>query len=336
MGERKRAAKLWEDTLVLCLRDAQWATTTDNDFRHYAKSVARRAAQLKDEGKVLGQADIAQISRKALPRFATPPGFIKLDGFAESATADVALASSSGLCFLIEVKSGRECARDEWKKRKKRKNPLKHGEVPSKAAFDAVKQMVSQFNAERNNLDLLASSFRCHQLAYWEVSEAVHGGTIGQIFMEPYINACSKARRPHEFRSKRPMTRPVGFEYRMETSSGPKKDPTRMSVDSMLRIEHQMSYRDIGAEEQSADQPQEVQPDFTNKSFGLPYLEFQKYINWLCSECTEGGGAQPINGVVMTTDGFFQVVSDTSELSWLLQLSSKPAPGQNASMRLSR
>lgn len=72
-------AKLWENTLMTALRDAQWFNKA--------------------------------------PQALFPPFFIKLDGNPESALGDALLDADGGRYFLIEVKATRDQITEEWVKR---------------------------------------------------------------------------------------------------------------------------------------------------------------------------------------------------------------------------
>lgn len=70
--------KLWEDTVVISLRDAQWLHCKDQR-----------------------------------PKAVAPPSFLKMDGNAESSLGDV-LFSSSAKFYLIEVKGTASDIASEW------------------------------------------------------------------------------------------------------------------------------------------------------------------------------------------------------------------------------
>lgn len=321
MGNRKKkVAKLWEETVVLSIRDAQWQVMLSEWVTSFAKRVVEAASVESKSGGFLTVGDVKRISDNSMAplRRAVPPGFVKLDGAAESATADVALASTKGLCFLVEVKSDRASLRSEWKNIAERINPLPSGAVRSKAAHGAVMKMVAEFNSNSNSSDLLIKSHQCHQAAYWEVKQKGETGARGSVFVEPYVQACLRAQLPQEVGAAHVMPCPKDFGYHFGTSASPKKDPARMKIIDMMKSSYHLSYRISNSQPESTP--------FTNDTFGLNYNDFQDYIKWLCNTCTEGtGGAQPINCLVLTTDGFLQAVTDTNQLSWLLRVGSEPA-----------
>lgn len=317
MRDKKKTARLWEDSIVLALRDAQWKVK----LRGLASEVFSLAMRKKAPAGSIPTEDLAAISARALIRDAIPPGFVKLDGSAESALADTAMRSLEGNFFLIEVKPSKSEVRDEWKPRK-RKTELRDGEVPSKAVFPVVKALVDGFDEQGSALqvEMLFRSARCHHVAYWVVEEK-HAEKVGEsneiegaIKIEPYFNACITARTPKEVGEKKGLTKPENFSYVFLEAGATKEDPYVLLLDEMMSGECTISLEARAQGKFYGAAP----------SVGLPLPEFKKYVDWLVSECTKGGGgAQPLNFIVLSTSGFFQIVSDTTQLGQHLELASQ-------------
>nr|MDO6936484.1 hypothetical protein [Xanthomonas vasicola]MDO6940456.1 hypothetical protein [Xanthomonas vasicola] len=98
----KKKARLWEESVVIGLRDMQWRLQLQNLLSHEDLYKSTRV-RLQKQGNFID--DVAL-------RGVIPPGFVTLDGNAESSTADVALSSTKGFCFLVEVKPSEERIRD--------------------------------------------------------------------------------------------------------------------------------------------------------------------------------------------------------------------------------
>lgn len=152
-----RSARLWEDTIVLALRDAQWLRCQE----HW-----------KEENK-------------PSPRPITPPGMIKLDGRAESRLGDVAMSADERF-FLIEVKSGPEQIKDEW---------CKAGRFNPKMVYTTLSKASHRHNDSNVMADdsgvasFLRWSFLGHFIALWDNHPSGVTGQERSILVLPYLQA---------------------------------------------------------------------------------------------------------------------------------------------------
>ncbi|MBO9855810.1 hypothetical protein [Xanthomonas sp. A1809] len=302
----KKKARLWEESVVIGLRDMQWRLQLRNLLSREDLLKSTRA-RFQKQGNVTD--DVAL-------RGVIPPGFVTLDGNAESSTADVALSSTKGFCFLVEVKPSKERIRDEWKLGGKKKRKRK-ASVHSKAAFRTLKGLVEAFEsdpADKKKSRLLRLSLRIHQVAYWE-GQPRGKRRKGMIKVEPYINACIRMRRIDELTSDRciPTLEHLHYQFVVDDT----RDNQRLSASEML------------------DTSKIIQFDITHEktiksyesAYGAEYKEFQEYVNWLCESCSENGDIdQPINCIVMTSDGFLQAISSLRELADLLKIDFSQKP----------
>lgn len=161
-----KRARLWEDTVVLALRDQQWLR------------------RLKSDPPVAGQ--IAN---------AVPAGMIKLDGNAESNIGDVALRDGEKF-FIFEVKSERFRIRDEWRKA---------GTFRPKLVFQTLRDLAIRSRSKDARLEdrtNVERSFRCHYFAYWWLTDDDNDEINGSIVVEPYMAACARLRNASEIAAK--------------------------------------------------------------------------------------------------------------------------------------
>ncbi|EJP77047.1 TPA: hypothetical protein ACOEOC_000221 [Stenotrophomonas maltophilia] len=303
----KKRARLWEESVVVGLRDMQWRLQL-HDILSREDLLNSIRARFQGQGGVID--DVAL-------RGVIPPGFVTLDGNAESSTADVALSSMKGFCFLVEVKPTRQGIRDEWKLKEKRKRKSR-ASVHSKAAFRTLKRLVEDFEAnpsDKERAKMLRRSLRIHQVAYWEGEDR---GKLrdGMIKVEPYINACISMRRVDELTSDRCISslKHLYYQFKGDTR-GTQRLPAKEMLSTSTRIQFDIQSNGYIESIESA--------------YGAEYEEFQQYVDWLCKSCSEDGEVdQPINCLVMTDDGFLQAVSSLRELATLLNidLSCKPEP----------
>ncbi|EKQ58411.1 hypothetical protein WS7_21195 [Xanthomonas citri pv. malvacearum str. GSPB2388] len=300
----KKKARLWEESVVIGLRDMQWRLQLQNLLSREDLFKSTQA-RFQNQGYVIDAVAL---------RGVIPPGFVTLDGNAESSTADVALSSTKGFCFLVEVKPSRERIRDEWKLRKKRRRKHK-ASVHSKAAFRTLKGLVEAFEsnpADEEQAELLRCSLRIHQVAYWE-GKVGDKQRKGIIKVEPYINACISMRRVDELTSDRciPTLEHLYYQFTVDET----RDNQRLPAEEMLGTAQNIQF-DINYNGTFQNIP---------AAYGAEYKEFQQYVNWLCKKCSEDGGVdQPINCIVMTSDGFLQAISSLRELADLLKIDFSP------------
>lgn len=155
---RQREARVWEDTIVIALRDAQWLRSQESTD-----------AQRKRPAPIV------------------PAGLVKLDGRAESHLGDIALAAGERL-FIIEVKAGKAQVRDEWRRGK---------QFRPKKVYSRLSDLVDHCNrhdppiSEDDLMDrLLMSSLNGHLVAYWGTFKNRETGMPeSNILLVPYLQA---------------------------------------------------------------------------------------------------------------------------------------------------
>ncbi|WP_147424130.1 hypothetical protein [Xanthomonas campestris] len=263
------AAKLWEDTVVTALRDAQWMSCKGH----------------------------------ALPQ-TFPPGFVKLDGNAESALGDL-LYSSGERYYLIEVKSGRDEICSEWLD--------KDGKYKEKLVYSTLSHLwreLETFAAQRNSpekelaLKSIVQSTSCHHFAYWN-EWTVGKFSTGEVVIEPYIAACLDLFDPDKVPKKSGIRRwndnlfLLGKETNGEILAG-----KALSVQKMLSESSRcfaVATKHGGLHERNS------------YPIGLPFLEFQEYINTLTDNA--GNGELDLHAIILSSSGrVFKSISSTADL----------------------
>lgn len=158
----KKMARVWEDTIVMAMRDAQWI------------SAQRRGGS---------------------PRSPLPKGMVKLDGKPESLLGDLIYATDERY-FLFEVKGQQSEIRAEWvgvegegQKQAYKKLAKYWSEFsslsPSPTGNEEKDELFSRLNK------LFKRSLACHYFAYWD--EWGEGNDrYGEIVIESYVAACSR------------------------------------------------------------------------------------------------------------------------------------------------
>ncbi|WDK02005.1 hypothetical protein [Xanthomonas campestris] len=146
--------KLWEDTVVISLRDAQWLHCKDQR-----------------------------------PKAVAPPSFLKMDGNAESSLGDV-LFSSSAKFYLIEVKGTASDIASEWtggasgdqKKRLYRALAHRWNQLEDAASREDDEEI-------KRLLNFFAASLSCHLFSYWE-EWLLNDVKVGDVVVIPYLTGC--------------------------------------------------------------------------------------------------------------------------------------------------
>jgi hypothetical protein len=272
-----REARLWEDTIVVALRDLQWMAA----------------------------------SRQSGGAFAVPSPFLKLDGNAESRIGDTPYRMDERY-FIFEVKPELGQVEGEWW-RKSVFNP--------KPVYRRLRALVDNLNATEAStlpedvnmfldaMDMLQMSARGHHFICWN---GQRGSTAGFIDMLPYVEGIASQTPEdiidHHHVLPRPnINGPLTLRYG-------KKGGTPVSAAGLAML---LDHDHIVGEALSG----RVE---TFGGLGLTRDEFQEYINFLCADAP--GRAEPINAIVLSTDGtFFRLAGTTATLASMLDPQFKPA-----------
>lgn len=154
-------SRVWEDTIVTALRDAQWLNC-------------------RKDGLV--------------PASLVPSGFLKLDGPPESGLGDV-LYSAAERYYLIEVKGRRAAISSEWRGAKGSLKKLAYKQLASMWTQLEILSSGGASEIEKNDRDRLSrffiSSFAAHHFAYWDEWDSSQG-RYGEIVLESYVPACAR------------------------------------------------------------------------------------------------------------------------------------------------
>ncbi len=151
--------KLWEDTIVTALRDAQWL----------------------------------RCPRGKYPGSAFPPGFVKLDGSTESALGDLIYGAGERY-YIFEVKARRSGIKDEWKGSSGPKVVYR-----ALAEYWNELECLSSINDKNDRqllrqgklLKFFRISLAGHHFVYWDEWVDGDGRKGGEIVVESYVTACA-------------------------------------------------------------------------------------------------------------------------------------------------
>ncbi|QDI03231.1 hypothetical protein E4A48_05545 [Xanthomonas cerealis pv. cerealis] len=273
------AAKLWEDTVVTALRDAQW---------------------INCKGFALPQT--------------FPPGFVKMDGNAESALGDL-LYSSGERYYLIEVKSGRDEVPTEW---------IEKGKYKEKVVYASLRTLWEELAdaSEKNRpkdkrdqlLDFFLKSISCHHVSYWNPWTA-GGIATGEAVLEPYMVACLDLFDPEGPAKGKGMLKWNNNDFRIGST-----------VNGTLLGARAIPVRKIFHETSCAFSVKKINEKFHVVSatpLGLPLDEFESYINTLTD--IADGEALDLHAIVLSNTGTtFKVVSTTDDLKSIFSPSAPP------------
>lgn len=283
---------LWEDTIITALRDMQWL------------NLQRLSRETED---------LVRMMR------VYPPGFLKLDGHAESSIGDVAMKEGERF-FLIEVKSEEHAVRDEWQ---------------AGPAKDQEKELLARLKGlPEANEPMFKLCLRGHFVAYWSGARKrpKEHWVPGEIVTEPYYLACARLRRNCDVAEDVGLDHP-GIKY----SIGVVLEADLLAQERTI-AESLSAY--LARAEQKADKPTRPTIPQTTATLldlfsskvsvgvrvnatrlhapqpaGLEAEEFQAYLTFLTAHRTE----TPVHAVVLTSHGsFFRVVADTAHLAALL------------------
>lgn len=296
-----RKARLWEDTVVIALRDMQWLA---------------RAKALKKEAGSDGVINVEKMELKKL----IPPGFVKLDGVSESSLADVVFKADDVRYFLIEVKPEAARVRDEWAKKKKAKNEKVDGDKKD-VEGNGAKKIYLRLVPLTENMDFsemglipreLELSLAGHFFVYFDAhtdEEGVHGA----IILDSYIAACNRAQRATEEGSSWMMKKLPG-EFLFDNGSNKVFRKIRAGglFSSGVKVVLSVNGKNVWSD-----------------NIGLSKEDFQTYVRYLCNSAGDDDNSPPIHALMLSSDGnFFKVVTSVNQLVSVLEgLSHVEIPG---------
>lgn len=300
----KGRARLWEDSIVIALRDMQWMNYLNTE-----------------EPKRLCNGD---------PRLrgVVPPGFAKLDGNAESRIGDVTMLTEDERFFVFEFKSERLRVRDEWRK---------GGAFKPKKVYRRLSALVNDVNNERLGKSArdLELSLRGHYFVYFNADES-NEGVAGTIFAEPYITASIALRTDAEKLISQTMRPLREMKIGVVTKD---KLRQRARLDFLFKSSAKIA---IGRGEYLNKHHVGLdQDEFSEYVKFLCHKGSREGHKSRASEDTEQwqedeewtASPEPLHMIVLSSSGaFFRVVSDTNHLAYLLDLKERPAPAVKKSM----
>lgn len=300
----KGRARLWEDSIVIALRDMQWMNYLNTE-----------------ESKRLDNGD-------PRVRGVVPPGFAKLDGNAESRIGDVTLLTEDERFFIFEVKSERVRIRDEWRK---------GGAFKSKKVYRRLSALVNDVNNEGlgKSARSLELSLRGHYFVYFNAAES-NDGVAGTIFAEPYITGSIAHRTDAEKLAGQTMRPLRGMKIGVALK-GKLLERARFDLLFSHSAEISIGRGDYGKEHNvglDQDEFSEYVKFLCHKGSREGHKsrasedteEWQEDEQWTASP-------EPLHMIVLSSSGaFFRVVSDTNHLAYLLDLKERPAPAVTKSM----
>ncbi|MCC4590373.1 hypothetical protein LL974_04390 [Xanthomonas campestris pv. cannae] len=314
---KKRRADLWEDTIIIAMRDMQWSNLIRELDREKVTDTEHQGAQSGSTSCVSAE-DAESIEISAV----RPPGFVKFDGNAEEKLSDVALKAGERF-FLMEVKSTLSKVRTEWRR---------EGGYSPKFMMERLSELVECAKSDQDAMNMLELSFRGHFATYWS-GVALNQGFKGAVTSAPYITACVVARSEKDISKGHGMSIPIHSLPVLRDRLEP--DSMAFGGISFYRL---MRGRGII----------QFQKNTKFVPIGLTHEEFLKYTAFLC------GGSMKENGFVLASDSsvdarlsepvhlvslsnmgtHMKVMGSTAELATLLNGDFKPSPSGMASVTI--
>lgn len=276
---RARRVRLWEDTIVLSLRDAQWLRCQEHEAQRTRDQTATKKKPLR------------------------PQGLIKFDGRAESRLGDVSMGVGERY-FLIEVKPAPNQVRDEW---------TKNGRFMPKKVYATLSRLLAQcegkdfYSDQTAAVKLLRSSLRGHLVVYWAGQRADPlKNTEWSLVLSPYLQAVRQSVREDDNLQPGVITR---LPMKAAFAVTPQSDKFRLASPLDLgRDDCVMAYMESD-EKLNQGGPLGLEAD--------EFQRYINHLCQDAGNATSGG--EPINAIMLSSHGsFFQVVRDTSELALIL------------------
>lgn len=237
-------ARLWEDTLVIALRDAQW---------------------IRAHNRYNGQEH---------PYPCYPQNFVKLDGNAERDMGDI-LYEEDVRFFIFEVKPTRDEIKDEW---------VRRGQYKPKWAYRTLKALCEQWldrGADLRHKDAVAEemqrSIRSHHFVWWS-DQQTQDGIHNNIRFQPYIDTAIQMRSVHG------PTQSDAFPYHPHGFMVGRKNNNALTLVRSASFKLIYDDHGCVAAMGRTPKPQSAIGAYWAAPLGLPKDEFQKYVNYLCEQ----------------------------------------------------
>lgn len=273
--------KLWEDTVVTALRDAQW---------------------INCKGKS--------------PKAVAPSGFLKLDGNAESALGDV-IYSANSRYYIIEVKSSSADISSEWTGGSAKGSPQKKVYSNLAARWHELEEAVDDLGSGRNVEDIRKEIFKhtnfiqksvsCHLFAYWE-HWTVDDADVGQVVITPYLSGCLRNIDPKKFNGSPYINRHFDSDFLMGRNVG---GDSYVAEVAALGLMFEDGARVFAVNTNGGENVS------WSALLGLKLKDFQDYINELVGY--SGDDVPEMHGIMMSDSGqVFEFFSSLSELKLAL------------------
>ncbi|WP_415916278.1 hypothetical protein SE336_15775 [Xanthomonas arboricola] len=310
---KKLKADLWEDTIIIAMRDMQWS-----NFIRWRDSVVRNATRNQD---LVSSGVTRRVKLTDELEAVRPPGFVKLDGNAETKLSDVALKAGERF-FLMEVKSTFSKVRTEWRKK---------GKYFPKFMLQRLSELVECAETNPDADAMLDLCLRGHYATYWSPQE-VNGGLRGTVVSMPYVVACETARNGSDIAKRRGVRLNRAFYPGIRSADNPDRSFKGIAFEELMKGLGEMQLH----EEQS------------HMPLGLDEAEFLKYTAFLCGGDADSNGFElpsdhsvearlhePLHLVSLSTVGtHMKVMGSTAHLAALLDGKFRPSPRWGASANL--
>jgi hypothetical protein len=274
--------KLWEDTVVIAIRDLQWRRSIRNNeaFGGLAPTI--------------------------------PPGFVKLDGKTESRLGDLALKEDVRY-FLIEVKAERAAIRDEWHTNSASGEKLVLQRLRTIVDEANNASLAPQQSASTEHSKLIELSLRGHHFAFWEGQALPTDPSQirGAIGVTPYLIGAAAERSLADGLAGLGLDRlPDAYVFR---STNPLAKTTKEGPAAGLQAFFSEKTELARLKGASAAEVFRL---------GLDKDEFKTYVDFLCADAGQYG--EPVHAIILSTAGFFRVISDTNHLADFLDVALVP------------
>lgn len=298
-----RRVKLWEDTVVMSIRDMQWM----NEISRY---------------RTRGDTDL-DVQADSLLKRIIPPGLVKLDGRVESKLGDVVLKAGERF-FIVEVKSNREYVKTEWRR---------HGKYKPKWPLKRLAELVEYCSSNSGEIEareMLERSIRGHLVAYWTGVED-DGVVRGWVEARPYIIACSMLRNFTERAHRIGMSMPPGIKSSIFYTN--EKNPLYNYCPLKHLMEGQVQIK-LGANTYPSVFGLDREDFLKYINFLCGLSEVEKGFALPSDDDSDTEKQEKIHALVLTTHGsFFEVVASTNSVATLLDGIVRPTTKLKRSVR---
>lgn len=281
-------------------------------------------ARLAEMSVAIALRDWQWIHRNAHDQF--PDRYLALAGNAEKKLGD-ALIQHDERIFIFELKSTDRSIADEWRLVTDKNDNTQEKKSAHRWAKKLIGRLTGSPSAKLESDPILIRSLQAHHFLYWSPRITPGLSASGHLILEPYLFGTMRRNKElswHLFSNR--CERILTLASQLPSQLGDHPSSIRYRAEKVLPLD--ILDGRFGRLIEKNDLRSGVS---SWRYLGLPFEEFQNYVNDLCGGSDEN---EPINVIVLSDQGsFFAHITSTDQLRTIFDPPSQDTRVQNELVR---